>query len=231
MAPHSSSRAWKIPWVEDLVGCSLWGREESDTTEGLHFHFSLSCIGEGNGNPLQCYCLENLRDGGAWWAAVVSQSRTWLKRLSSSSSSKAGDVGLIPGSGKSPEEENGNPLQYSCLKNPMDRGVWWATVHRAAKSQTLPKGLSMHAYLLWLEPILNKAQKMMHLNINSIHVAFFFIIFKNFNWKIIALQYCVAFSHISTWINHRYTYVLCPLKLPSTSYPILHLSVVTEHWI
>ena len=113
----------------------------------------------------------------------------------------------------------------------MDRGVWWATVHRAAKSQTLPKGLSMHAYLLWLEPILNKAQKMMHLNINSIHVTFFFIIFKNFNWKIIALQYCVAFSHISTWINHRYTYVLCPLKLPSTSYPILHLSVVTEHWI
>ena len=53
-----------------LVGCSPWGREESDTTEQLHFHFSLSCIGEGNGNPLQCSCLENPRDGGAWWAAV-----------------------------------------------------------------------------------------------------------------------------------------------------------------
>ena len=53
-----------------LVGCSLWGRWESDTTERLHFHFSLSCIGEGNGNPLQCSCLENPRDGGAWWAAV-----------------------------------------------------------------------------------------------------------------------------------------------------------------
>ena len=70
-----------------LVGCSPWGQEESDTTERLHFHFSLSCIGEGNGNPLQCSCLENPRDGEAWWAAVsgVAQSRTRLKRLSSSS--------------------------------------------------------------------------------------------------------------------------------------------------
>ena len=72
-----------------LVGCSPWGHKESDTTERLHFHFSLSCTGEGNGNPLQCSCLENPRDGGVWWAAVygVEQSRTWLKRLSSSSSS------------------------------------------------------------------------------------------------------------------------------------------------
>ena len=71
-----------------LEGCSPWGRWGSDTTERLHFHFSLSCIGEGNGNPLQCSCLENPRDGGAWWAAVsgVAQSRTRLKWLSSSSS-------------------------------------------------------------------------------------------------------------------------------------------------
>ena len=70
------------------VGCSPWGLEKSDTTERLHFHFSLSCIGEGNGSPLQCSCLENPRDGRAWWAAVcgVAQSRTRLKRLSSSSS-------------------------------------------------------------------------------------------------------------------------------------------------
>ena len=69
-----------------LVGCSPWGRKESDTTEQLHFHFSLSCAGEGNGNPLQSSCLENPRDGGAWWAAIygVTQSRTWLKWLSSS---------------------------------------------------------------------------------------------------------------------------------------------------
>ena len=67
-----------------LVGCSPWGREESDMTQRLHFHFSLSCIGEGNGNPLQCSCLENPRNGGAWWAAIngVTQSQTQLKRLS-----------------------------------------------------------------------------------------------------------------------------------------------------
>ena len=78
------SHVWR-----SLVGCIPWGRQESDTTEWLHFHFSLSYIGEGNGNPLQCSCLENPRDGGAWWAAVygVAQSRTRLKRLSSSSSS------------------------------------------------------------------------------------------------------------------------------------------------
>ena len=66
-----------------LVVCSPWGCKESDRTEPLHFHFSLSCIGEGHGNPLQCSCLENPRDGGAWWAAFygVSLSRTWLKRL------------------------------------------------------------------------------------------------------------------------------------------------------
>ena len=69
-----------------LVGCSPRGREESEMTERLHLHFSLSCIGEGHGNPLQCSCLGNPRDGGAWWAAVygVAQSPTRLKRLSSS---------------------------------------------------------------------------------------------------------------------------------------------------
>ena len=77
------SHGWR-----SLEGCNPWGRQESDTTESLHFHFSLSCTGEGNGNPLQCSCLENPRDRGAWWAAVygVSRSRTRLKQLSSSSS-------------------------------------------------------------------------------------------------------------------------------------------------
>ena len=72
-----------------LVGCSPWGCEDSGMTERLSFDFSLSCIGEGNGNSLQCSCLENPRDGGAWWAAVygVAQSRTRLKRLSSSEKS------------------------------------------------------------------------------------------------------------------------------------------------
>ena len=73
------SHGWR-----SLVGCSPWGHEESDTIERLHFHFSLSCFGEGKGNPLWCSCLENPRDGEAWWAAIygVAQSRTRLKQLS-----------------------------------------------------------------------------------------------------------------------------------------------------
>ena len=101
-------------------------------TERLHFHFSLSCIRERNGNTIQCSCLENPRDGGAWWAAIsgVAQSRTRLKRLSSSSNNyllqgfpdrsvgkecacNAGDLRLIPGLGRSAGEGIGYPLQYS----------------------------------------------------------------------------------------------------------------------
>ena len=120
-------------------------------TEQINFHFSLSCIGEGNGNPLQCSCLENPRDGGAWWAAVsgVAQGLTRLKRLSCSSSMLIGfpggsvgketacnagdarDMGLIPELGRSSGREHGNPLQHSCLENRMVRGAWWATVHRS----------------------------------------------------------------------------------------------------
>ena len=101
--PGFKSSFRKIPWrrqwhptpvllpgkshgQRSLVGCSPWGRKESDTTELLHFHFSLSCIGEGNGNPLQCSCLENPRDRGAWWATIygVAQFQTRLEWLSSS---------------------------------------------------------------------------------------------------------------------------------------------------
>ena len=89
MAPHCSTLAWKLPWTEEPGRLQSMGSLRGGTTERLHFHFSLSCIGEGNGNPLQCSCLENPRDRGAWWAAVsgVAQSRTCLRRLSSSSSS------------------------------------------------------------------------------------------------------------------------------------------------
>ena len=96
-SPHADSRRrqWHSPPVllpgkshgwGSLVGCRLWGRTESDTTERFHFYVSLPCIGEWNGKPLQCSCLENPRDGGAWWAAMyrVAQSRTRLKWLSSS---------------------------------------------------------------------------------------------------------------------------------------------------
>ena len=87
MAPYSSTLAWKIPWTEEPGRLQSMGSLELHTTERLHFHFSLSCIGEGNGNPLQRSWLENPRDGGAWWAAVygVAQSWTRLKRFSSSS--------------------------------------------------------------------------------------------------------------------------------------------------
>ena len=90
MAPHSSTLAWKIPWMEEPGRLQSMGSLESDMNEWLHFHFSLSFTGEGNGNPLQRSCLENPRDGGAWWAAVygVTQNRTRLKWLSSSSSSR-----------------------------------------------------------------------------------------------------------------------------------------------
>ena len=119
-------------------------------TERLHFHFSLSCIGEGNGNPLQCSCLENPRDGGAWWAAVygVARSRTWLKRLSSSSSCldsspgkestcNVGDLDLIPELGRSPGERKVYPLQYLGLENSINcivhgvtnSGTWLKKFH------------------------------------------------------------------------------------------------------
>ena len=107
-------------------------------------------------NPLQCSCLENPRDGGAWWVAVygVAQSRTRLKWRSSSSSSRgySGSViknplanarvaGLNPGLRRSPRGRHGNPLQYYCLENSMDRGTWWAKVHRVAKSHIQLKQL------------------------------------------------------------------------------------------
>ena len=117
--------------------------------------------GEGNGNPLQYSCLENLMDRGAWWATVhrVAKSQTRLKQLGMhaedtlkpcqkitqvmvvqsvknlpAKAEDIRDVGLISGSGRFPKGGHGNPLQYSCLENPKDRGAWWATVHRVAKS-------------------------------------------------------------------------------------------------
>ena len=97
MAPHSSTLAWKIPWAEEpgrLQSMGSWRVRHNWATSLSLF---TSCIGEGNGNPLQCSCLENPRDRWAWWAAVygVAQSRTWLEQLSSSSSSSSMSVELI----------------------------------------------------------------------------------------------------------------------------------------
>ena len=102
MAAHSSTLAWKIPWMEEPGRLlSMGSRRVELLTECFHFHFSLSCIGEGNGNPLQCSCLENPRDGGAWWAAVygVAQSRTRLKRLAAAAAAARlpGQTSIVPG--------------------------------------------------------------------------------------------------------------------------------------
>ena len=119
------SHGWR-----NLVGCSTWGRKELGTTGQLHFHFSFSCIGEGNGNPLQCSCLENPRDRGAWWAAVygVAQSWTQLKRLSSSSSSLGWEDPLEEGMAT-----HSSILAWRIL---MDRGAWQGTIHGVTKSRT-----------------------------------------------------------------------------------------------
>ena len=85
MAPHSSTLAWKIPWTEEPGGLQSMGSRRVGHDWAISLSLFISCIGEGNGNPPQCSCLENPRDGGAWWTAVsgVAQSRTQLKWLSS----------------------------------------------------------------------------------------------------------------------------------------------------
>ena len=77
MAPHSSTLAWKIPWMEEPGRLQSMGSQESDTTGRLRFHFSLSCIGEGGGSPLQFSFLENPRDRGAWWASIYGVAQSW----------------------------------------------------------------------------------------------------------------------------------------------------------
>ena len=123
-------------------------------TERLHFHFSLSCIGEGYGNPLQCSCLENARDGGAWWAAVygVAQSLTRLERLSSSSRHKRRRFN--PWLGKISWRMAGQPTPLFLPGESHDRGDCRATVHGVPKSQTVLKQLNLahiHASLSHME--------------------------------------------------------------------------------
>ena len=146
---------FKLPWV-----CYSKGVHDKSRNQGSEKCKCAVCVvarALGNGNPLPCSCLENPRDGGAWWAAVygVAQSRTRLKQLSSSSSSSRALVGFPGGSvvkkssyqyqrcqfnswiGKSPWRRKWQPIQYSCLESPMDRGAWRATVQGVAESQTL----------------------------------------------------------------------------------------------
>ena len=133
MAPHSSTLAWKIPWMEEPGGLQSMGslRVRHDWATSL----SLSCIGEGNGNPLQCSCLEDPRDRGAWWAAIygVAWSRTWLKRLSSSSSSK-----FIWGFPSSSSEKNLPVMQEM-------QEIW---VQSLGGEDSLKEGMATHSSIL-----------------------------------------------------------------------------------
>ena len=144
-----------------LVGCSSWGHEELDTAEQLHFHFSFSCIGEGNGNPLQCSCLENPRDGGAWCAAVygVAQSRTRQKRFSSSSSRRSSSISLWASLQLSSKEstcqcrkvKSESEVTQSCstLRDPMDYSLPGSSIHGVFQA----RGLEWH-YLWATKPAL-----------------------------------------------------------------------------
>ena len=108
-----------------LVGCSPWGRYELYTTERLHFHFSLSCIGEGNGNPLQYSCLQNPRDGGAWWAAIygVAQSQTRLSNFTFTFHCHT------------LEKEMATHSSVLAWRIPGMVGAWWAAVYGVAQSR------------------------------------------------------------------------------------------------
>ena len=153
MATYSSMLAWKIP------GMAEPGRLQSMGSRRVRHDWatSPSCVGEGNGNPLQCSCLENPSHGGAWWAAVygVAQRRTRLTRLSSSSSNSSlgfsvgsdckestcnvGDTGSIPGLGRSPGEGNSYPPQYPGLENSTG-----CTVRGVSKSRTQLSNFPFH---------------------------------------------------------------------------------------
>ena len=178
MAPHSSTLAWKIPWAEEPGGLqSVWSLE-SDTTERLHFPFSVSCIGEGNGNPLQCSCLENPRDGGAWWAAVhgVAQSQAQLKRLSSSSIAHGV---LVPQPGietVTPAVKAwSQPLDCQGILRPttlvVRQNILWSISEVSIRRQNLGPALgilSSKCDQVWLNPDLNLAAISWFADINSI---------------------------------------------------------------
>ena len=127
---HCQRRRWhptpvllpgKSHGQRSLVGCSPWGRKESDTAEWLHFHFSLSCIGAGNGNPLQCSCLENPRTGEPGRLPSMGSHRVGHNRSDLAAATLHCNFTCL---GAASGEGNGNPLQYFCLENPMGRGAW-----------------------------------------------------------------------------------------------------------
>ena len=169
----------------------------------------------------------------------MEASQVALVKNSPARARDTGYMGSIPGSGRSPGGGHGNPLQYSCLENPMENPVaWWATVHGVTKSQSWLKWLSTHtsAYdiatdkskrellnssqgryqgtLIWCEMEYIPGQRILKTRVGT--NVFLFLS----NWIIIALQYCVGFRHISTWISHGNTYVPSLLNLLPSFHPI-----------
>ena len=183
-------------------------------TERLHFDFSLSCIGEGNGNPLQCSCLENPRDGGAWWAAVygVAQSRTRLKWLSSSSRwifiSKVMSlifnmmsrfvIAFLPGS---------KHLLISWLQSPS------TVILEPKKIKSVTVSIFSPIYLSWSD------RTGCH-DISFFLFEYLGLFYLFFYWRIIALLNFVVFCQSSTWISHKYTSIPSLLNFPPISFPI-----------
>ena len=159
MAPHPSTLAWKIPWTEEPSRLQSMGHWESDMTERLHFHFSLSCIGEGNGNysSVLAWRIPGMQEpGGLPSMGLHRVGHDWSDSSNSSirgfpgdsvvNNGDTGDSCSILRSGRSPGEENSDPPQYSCLWNPIDRGDWWATVHGI----TSQAPMSTHPKIIWL---------------------------------------------------------------------------------
>ena len=151
MVPHPVLSPGKSHGWRNLVGCSPWRREESDTTEWLPFHFSLSCIEEGNGNPLQHSCLENPRDGGAWRAAVygVTQSRTRLKRLSKRQKRTHSMILFFK---KNKIQNQGNSLVVlwlglcTTVENKASIPGWGTKIHKARNMEKRKKNLAKINY-------------------------------------------------------------------------------------
>ena len=156
------SHGWR-----SLVGCSPWGRKESDMTEWLHFHSSLSCIGEGNGNPLQCSFLENPRNGGAWWAAVygVTQSWTRLKWLSSSSS-RSDIISHLFNTINNPAPPR--HFQPSLCNNMQEAWVGISKSGALTGGRWLPSGIG-HT----LQPLCGWSYKMSHVHLKGMYILFF----------------------------------------------------------
>ena len=228
MAPDSSTLAWKIPWTEEPGGLQSMG-SLSDTTEWLPFHFSLSCVGEGNGSPLQCSCLENPRDGGAWWAAIygVAQSRTRLKWLSSSSSRR----GLI-------NLDFGGSGRTSCGRNTAAEAWNWVILKKKGQEPgAAPQ--KQKGSCMWLQDKVGEWPTVSHFKHFKVCGCFLidFILRKWMLWGVLpffffpARMFCCCFCLVA-----KSRPSLCnPMDCSMPGFPVLYylpeLAQVHVHWV